>query len=58
MTNFSISVQLSEKNIIGLSKNVNFILISGIIYQERALHSHTSVKYNLSKSPFSLNKTT
>ena len=54
MTNFSFSLKSSEKHLIGLSKYLNFILISGIICQERALHGHTSVKSNISKSPFSL----
>ena len=57
MTNFSFSLQLSERHFISLSKNLNFILIAGIICQERALRGHTSVKCNISKSPFSLNKT-
>ena len=57
MTNFSFSLQLSERHFTGHSKPLNFILISSIICQERALHGHTSVKYNISKSPFSFNKT-
>ena len=56
MTNFSFSLQVSERHFICVSKNLNFILISGIICQEQALHGHTSVKCNISKSPFSLNK--
>ena len=43
MTNFSFSLQLSERHFIVLSNTLNFILISGIICQERALHGHTSV---------------
>ena len=54
MTNLSFSLQLSERYLIGLSKKI--ILFSGIICQERALRGHTSVKCNISKSPFSLNK--
>ena len=57
MTNFSFSLQLPERHFIGLSKNLNFILISGIICQERALHGYISVKCKISKGPFSLNKT-
>ena len=38
-------------------KTLNFILISGIICQERVLQGHTLVKCNISKGPFSLNKT-
>ena len=56
-TYFSFSLQSSERQFFGLSKNLNFILISGIICQERALRGHTSVKCNISKSPFSINKT-
>ena len=55
MTNFSFSLQLSERHFIGLSKTLYFIIISCIICQERSLHGHTSVKCNMSKSPFSLN---
>ena len=57
MTNFSFSLQLSERHFIDISKKINFILISDIICQERTLHGHISVKCNISKSPFSLNKT-
>ena len=57
MTNFSFSFQLSDGHFIGLSKYLNFILKSDIICQERALHGHTSEKYNISKSPCSLYKT-
>ena len=57
VTNFSFSLQLSERHFIGLSKYLNVILIAGIICQEYALHGYTSVKCNISKSPFSLNKT-
>ena len=52
MTNFSFSLQLSERHFIGLTKKLYFFPISGIIYQERVLHGHTSVKCNISKSPF------
>ena len=38
MTNFSFSLQLSEIYFIGFSKNLSFIVIFGIICQERALH--------------------
>ena len=49
VTNFIFSLQLSEIHFTSLSKYSNFILISGIIFQERALHGHTSVKCNISK---------
>ena len=52
MTNFSFSLHF-----IGLSQYLNLILISGIICQERDLHGYTSVKCNILKRPFSLNKT-
>ena len=52
MTNFSFSLQLFERYFTGLSKKLNFILITDIICQERALHDHTSVKCNISKSIF------
>ena len=61
ITNFSFSLQLSERHFIGLSKTLKFIVLSGIICQERALHRHTSVNiiYQTvhSNSPFSFNKT-
>ena len=56
MTNFSFSLQLSDRHFVGLFKNLNLIFISGLICQERALHGYTSVKCNISESPFSLNK--
>ena len=57
MTNSSFSLLLPEIHFIGLSKYLNIILISSIICQERALHGHTSLKCNISKGLFSLNKT-
>ena len=35
MTNYSLSLQLSERHVIGLSKSLNVILIFGIMCQER-----------------------
>ena len=52
MTNFSFSLQLSERHFTGISKHLNFILISGIICPERALHGHASVNCNCKKSVF------
>ena len=51
-------MQLSERHFIGPSKILNFILISGTVCQEWGVsHGHTPVKYNISKTPFSFNKT-
>ena len=58
INNVSFSLKLSDRHFIGISKSLNFILICGIICQERALHGHTTVKYNIPKIPFSFNKTT
>ena len=52
MTNFSFSLQLFERYFTSLSKKLNFILVTGIICQERALHGQSSVKCNISKSIF------
>ena len=58
LTNFSFSLQLSEIHFIDLSKTLNFILISGAVCQEPGVnHGHIPVRCNISKSPFSLNKT-
>ena len=58
MANLSVSLQLSERHFIDLSKTLKFILIVVIVCQEPGVnHGHAPIKCNISKSPFALNKT-
>ena len=57
IANLSFSLQLSKRYFIGFFRTLNIIVVSCIVGQILAVNQgQTPVKYNMSKSPFSLNE--
>ena len=57
IANLSVSLQLSNRSFIGLYGTLNIILMSCIVGQILVGYKVPPVKYNTSKSPFSLSET-